>query len=48
MQKTDLSTEMIDIFRMNDVNSIGEMRLFFNQLIDPPDAFAVPDCADDI
>ena len=37
MQKTDLSTEMIDIFRMNDVNSIGEMRLFFNQLIDPPD-----------
>lgn len=37
MQKTDLSSDMIDILRLDEIQNVGDLRKFLGELISPPE-----------
>ena len=37
MQKSDLSNDMIDILRMDEIKNVGDLKKFLNDLISPPE-----------
>lgn len=37
MQKTDLSSDMIDILRLDEIHTVGDLRKFLGELISPPE-----------